>query len=311
MQKEIPVFFAADDKYVPYTTISILSMLDYVNRKDLYRVFILHTGISAENRQKLEALSTQNVIIKCTDVVHEMKNRHIHIVNERLPAESAYRLLIPELFPQYEKILYLDSDIIVLRDVAELYATDIGDCVLGAASDQAEERNMKPSDASWQHVLSIGVPPADYFNAGIVLINTQRFKELQIAEKCFALLCGEHNCLCLDQDALNIHCHGYVHFLDKKWNALLYPGLSPTEYYIIHYAGTKPWEHFDVPLSDFFWKYAEQTHYMNMILRSYVVGNISHNNIYIKEFNQDLLEYFIRLSQTVEKLAGQIAAKDS
>ena len=194
-----------------------------------------------------------------------------------LSPETTYRLLIDRLFPQYEKVLYLDCDLVVNRDVAELYDTNLEGAVLGATIGMLREGVYRYIDKTL-HLL-----PEQYFNAGVILINIPRFSKEGIGEKGLRML-SEQTYMTQDQDVLNLLCANSVKFIDKHWNIeweqIVEEGkeiiLDEThkgtldyldEPNIIHFTGPcKPWAHPENELSEYFWRYARETDFYEEIL---------------------------------------------
>jgi len=128
--------------------------------------------------------------------------------------------------------------------------------------------------------LTLNFSTEDYFNSGVFLIATKRFKEAEIKKKCFDLLTGSTKYAYLDQDALNIVCQGNVLFLDGRWNCgwhhFIYKPLQEYEStfnqissdpWIVHFASDKkPWTMPGARFADYFWMYARKTQFYEEIL---------------------------------------------
>ena len=276
----IPVVFATDDNYVPYCGVAISSLIQNGCRENVYEIFILYDRLSQTNLLRLENLSTDYAKVRCVCIHDYVVNLKV-LEHNHLTIASAYRLVIPEVFPQYEKVIYLDSDIVVNADVAELYHIDIGDCILGAAHGYYENDFHCEENIYITHTLQID--EKNFFNAGILLFNISEFRKRKITERCFILLSQRTDLLYMDQCALNILCEGNIFFLPLKWNyewLFLFYGDNQELYYrekplnimkdpaIIHYDGVeKPWNYPDQMLSDYFWQYARQTVFYEEILQ--------------------------------------------
>ena len=120
----IKVVFAADDKYIPFLAVAIESLVDNSSKDNYYSIKILHTDVSKENKKKIEKYETENVSIEFVDL-----NYYIEKVKDKLYTRDYYtnttyfRLFLPELYPQYNKVLYLDSDIVILDDKFQIIST--------------------------------------------------------------------------------------------------------------------------------------------------------------------------------------------
>lgn len=264
----IPIVFSANDSYAVYCYIAIYTVIKNAGAGCFYHIYVFQTNISEANCEMLESLSSGNVKVECIDIskytadVYLKESLHLSI-------ETYYRLFIPCILPQYEKILYLDSDMCILADVAELYQCDLGGYAVGAVLDI-------PCNSLKTHGKELGgLDCKKTFNAGVLVIDTQKFEESRVREKCLKLLeedyqRKERKLFYADQDALNIVLYENYFILDKKWN---YQPMylrwleevfeeSRQEYIsmqekvsIMHFSGVqKPWKYPEIPKSEVFWK---------------------------------------------------------
>ena len=117
----IPIFFAVDDEYIPFLAVAISSLIENSSKNYYYSIKILYTNIREENKKKISKYETENVKIEFVDL-----NYYIEEVKDKLYTRDYYskttyfRLFIPNLYPQYNKVLYLDSDVVVLGDISKL-----------------------------------------------------------------------------------------------------------------------------------------------------------------------------------------------
>lgn len=268
----IPIVFAANDSYSIYCYTAIYSVIKNAGKDYFYHIYVFQTNISDDNCKMLESLSAGNIKVECVDI--SKYTFHVHLKESlHLSIETYYRLFIPCILPQYEKILYLDSDMCILSDVAELYECNLDGYAVGAALDI-------PCNPLKFHAKDLG--GLDYkknFNAGVLVIDTVKFEENKIREKCLALLeqdyqREERKLIFADQDALNIVLYENHFILDKRWNYQpqylwrLQEVLEEfrQEYvedqdkaFIMHFAGDrKPWKYPDLPKSNVFWEYAKE-----------------------------------------------------
>ncbi len=269
MSKQIiPIFYACDDAFVKYTIVSLKSMIENASKDYQYKIYVLNTSISEEMAEKLRALQNDEFEIILTNV-----NEYLESVKNELPIRhyysntTYYRLFIAEMFIEYDKAIYIDSDTIVLGDISKLYLTDIGDSYAGACHEQA----MEQVDVYGTYCESVvGVSRHNFFNAGLMLINTAQFREKQVLRR-FVEMLGEYNFIVTqDEDYLNAICKDHIFWLDQKWNTELTDGLEyPYDYktaYILHYIMVnKPWHYHNCRGADIFWSYAEKTSVCDML----------------------------------------------
>ena len=138
----IPIFFAVDDGYIPFLAVTLQSIVEKSKEEYYYVVKILYTNISEENKEKINKYKRENIEIEFVNL-----NYYIEKVKDKLYTRdyfsmtTYFRLFISNLYPQYNKAIYLDSDIVLLTDVAELYMQDIGDNLVGAVADDIIQQN--------------------------------------------------------------------------------------------------------------------------------------------------------------------------
>ena len=131
MSKEIPIFFAADDCYAPLLAVALNSAVKNSNSERTYRAVILQDGITEENSRKLKSLESDNFKI---DIMPMKQN--FDMLDDRMSNRLRcdyftltiyFRLFIPAMFPEYDKAIYIDSDVVIADDIAKLFDIDIGD----------------------------------------------------------------------------------------------------------------------------------------------------------------------------------------
>lgn len=268
MGKEIPIFFSTDDNYIPYLDVAVSSLIDNASRDHFYRIIVLNTGLQPENMAKVKARECPGFAIDFVDIsqrVEKIKSRFKNVYHFSIV--TYYRLFIASLFPQYDKILYLDCDIVVLGDISQLYHTDLGENILGAVTDQYV-RNTR--EFRLYAEKAIGVDPDTYFNAGILAINLDQFRKDRIEER-FIQLITEYDFDLLDPDQayLNYLCYGKTLQLPNGWNKEPLPIPCEGKKNIVHYAlYKKPWQYDDVMDGAYFWHYAETSPFHAQILQN-------------------------------------------
>lgn len=256
----IPIFYACDDSFVKYTIVSLHSMIKNASKDYKYHVFILHTEISDEMKSKVKDLENENFEISFEDVTE-----HLESIAEKLPIRdyysktTYYRLFIAEMFPEYNKAIYIDSDTIVQGDISELYNTNIGEAFVGACHEQA----MVQVDEYGTYVEKvIGISRYNFFNAGMILINCDKFRVHFVLDKFIEYLHIYNFVVTQDEDYLNLICKDHVYWLDQRWNTEIF-GVIPypiEQANILHYIMTnKPWHYDDCRHGDIFWSYAKET----------------------------------------------------
>lgn len=265
----IPIFFAVDDGYIPFLAVSIQSLADHASDENQYVIKVLYTNISEENQKKISKYERENISIEFVDL-----NYYIEKIKDKLYTRDYYskttyfRLFIPNLYPQYNKVLYLDSDITILSDVADLYNIDIGDNLIAAAPDDV----IQTIEVFQDYVEKV-VGVADYrnyFNAGIIVMNLDELRKFDFQEKFLYLLSTVKFSVAQDQDYLNRLCKGRVKLFSNTWNRMPIGGdvVDRDDLHLIHYnLAFKPWHFENILYKEYFWECAKKTEYFDQILK--------------------------------------------
>ncbi len=255
----IPIFYAADDNYMPYLAVALTSLKENKTKEYEYRIHVLYAGELSEAAQKVKDMEEDNFHIYFEDV--ECKMRAIQdcaYCRDYYTNAIFYRLMIPEMFPDYDKVLYMDCDTVTLTDVAELYTIDIGNNFIGATADQAVAA-VPAFRAYTKHALNI--TPQRYFNSGVIVMNLKKLREIGFYGKFCEVLRSYDFIIAPDQDVLNLICKDKVHYYDGEWNRMPIGGMGKPK--LIHYNLTmKPWHYADVLYQEYFWQYAEKTEFL-------------------------------------------------
>src|SRR5574344_366442 len=266
----ITIFFSCDDAYVPFLAVSLESLEQNASKEYLYNIKILNTNtISKENQNKIiSKYKHDNFEIEFVDITEKVKSIDDKLHTRDYYSKSTYyRLFIPTLYANLDKALYLDSDIVVKGNIANLFNTDIEEYYVGAINDGAIV-----SVKEFQHYAEkvVGVDNyTHYFNAGILLMNLKKMREIDFENKFIALLTNVNFTVAQDQDYLNAICKGNVKFIDDCWNKMPFEFLKeePEKINLIHYnLSFKPWHIDGVLYGEIFWEYAKKTNYYDEIL---------------------------------------------
>ncbi|MEE0896965.1 MAG: glycosyltransferase family 8 protein, partial [Acutalibacteraceae bacterium] len=268
-QKEIPVFFTIDNSYAPFLAAALSSAIKNCSPQRQYKAIILHQELTKENMEKLSLLATGNFSIEFVEmkdgfesITDRMSNR---LRCDYFTLTIYFRLFIATMFPQYDKAIYIDSDVVVLGDLAELFDTDIGDNFIGACADKSV---VDVPELARYMEEAVGVSRYEYINSGVLLMNLKALRENEFDKHFLNLLNTYHfDCIAPDQDYINAICNGKIHYLDEVWDAMpneAKPPIKDTK--IIHYnLFSKPWCYDNIQYEEFFWKYAEDSGYLDEI----------------------------------------------
>lgn len=293
----VPVVFAADDNYVPQLTTTVYSAMKNADPHYFYDVTVLQRNIAWDKQERLRGFFKQfpNMNLRFTNVDRELAGYDLSTNNAHISVETYYRFLIQKVLPFYDKVLYLDSDIIINGDIAKLYNIDLQGKMLGAIRDIDFLANLNVKHGKRmgyaQTVLKMK-NPYDYFQAGVLVLNTKAMRE-HYTIKQWLTYASNPDFIYNDQDVLNAHCEGNVLYLPWEWNVVHDCGgrvgnlftQAPNDIYdaymksrsnpqIIHYAGfQKPWTDPDCDFASIYWRYARETPFYERLLKRVVKAN--------------------------------------
>lgn len=254
--------------YLRHTAAMLHSVLTHATLP--VRVHLLQEGpISSADRQRLEAILQPK---GAQLMAHVIAARDLEGFSSGRFARAIWlRALLPQLLPACDKLLYLDSDIIVVSDIAPLWAEPLGTDLLAAVTNPLYPF-MPPYPRQ-----RLGIQdPALYFNSGVLLMNLAAMRAEKTLDKLRDFARNNPDCLYPDQDAYNIVCKGRWRMLRPRWNAQstffeLKPEQLPgsrewaiqarNEPAIIHFIGPfKPWHYLcRHPLQHMYAAHARQT----------------------------------------------------
>lgn len=293
LQNEIPVFFTIDNGYAPFLSVALHSAVRNANPNRRYRAIVLHEHLTQENMDKLSALGSENFPVEFVPmesgleaITDRMSNR---LRCDYFTLTIYFRLFIPTMFPQYDKAIYIDSDVVVPGDLAELYDIPLGDNLIGACQDHSVV-DVPPLARYMEN--AVGVDRYQYINSGVLLMNLKALREKQFDRHFLNLLTTYHfDCIAPDQDYLNAICSGKIHYLSPCWDAMPTEGKPPmADAKLIHFnLFSKPWCYDNIQYADIFWQYAQGSGYLEE-LRAYK-ANYSQEQ---KDSDAQCLELLVR-----------------
>ena len=257
----------SDPRFFGPTLTAIQSICDSKSTDLLYTIYVVCVDIDPKSKSLLLSLQRPDLIIQIIDTNTDKYARFKKSESLTFSNVSIADLLkfdLPDLIEE-DKILYLDGDIVVKKDLADLYNTDIQGYYLAAIPDSGSLYVKRDSIYS----------PDEYFNCGILLLNLDALRKDHMGEKLFQQKLELKDPRLMDQNVFNLVMRGHVKFLPIKYN-FLYVNLARAahlwtfeelnrkyntsyssleeiaeEAYIIHYASKeKPWSFPETPAAD-------------------------------------------------------------
>ncbi len=302
-KSEIPIIFSTDDNYIAYLDVAISSLIENASDLYSYRIIVLNTGLRPENVEMVKRRERVGFVIDFVDISHEVESIKGRFKNVyHFSVVTYYRLFISSLFPQYDKVVYLDCDLVLLGDVSELYHTELGENILAAAPEQFVQSTPEFRRYAQK---ALGVDPDDYVNAGVLLINLKAFRKNRIEEQFVKLITDfQFDLLDPDQAYLNYLCQGKILVLPNGWNKEPMPLPCEGKKNIVHYAlYKKPWQYDDVLDGEYFWHYAARSPFLSQI-RATREGFDEAARKRAEETAREILEHANRISDSENTFAN-------
>lgn len=249
----INVCLSCDDRYAKYAGVVITSILKNADKNENLHIYILDGGISQENKCKMQSLtkiSTSKITFVEIDenMFSEFKGITTHAYIS-LPAY--YRLKMPSLLPNIDRIIYFDCDVVVETSLKELYNVEMGNCVIAGVLDiKKKMQKINPT----------------YTNSGILVMDLKNMREQDLESKFFEYTKAHYNeIVCGDQEIINQVCKGEIKIVPSKWNVQISNFSNRSDYTrnpnIIHYIGkNKPWQYASFSYrKDLYYKYLQMS----------------------------------------------------
>lgn len=332
-KNNVPIVFSSNDNFIPYVSVAIQSIIQNSSPNNNYDIIILHNNVTPISQKMLlsQIDNKTNFSIRFLNISNLITNYQKLYVRGHFKMETYFRFLIPTILNAYKKVVYIDGDLVVQRDIADLFNIDIGENIIGASLDVdtmglycGAETGKK---AYTDNIMKLK-DPFKYFQAGVLLFNVE-----QMIKKCTTKQmldkAQEYPWQLLDQDVLNILAQGQTYNFDMAWNVMFdwqnyriknIISRAPRQYfyqymearkkpYIIHYAGPdKPWQN---PSCDFgmeFWKYAKMSPFCPVIIYS----NIGSRTVIIPtkpSLKRRTLNFFFPIGSKRRKFAKKVYNK--
>ena len=234
----IHIVFAADAGYYQHLCVALVSILE--NNRDLYFcVHVLTDQLSPLSEAPLKSLETKynNLVLDFREV-DDSQFDSLKLTINYISVQTYYRYILAKIFPELDKILYLDSDLIVRGSLKELWAESLDGYYAAGVFDSYVNNK-------WRFLLeTIGFQGRnDYVNAGVLLFNLKAIREDNLTNDFFS--CQQINQQIIkfqDQDVINMVLKGRVKLLPFQFNWTGNESRDGTEPVIVHYVGSgKPW----------------------------------------------------------------------
>lgn len=302
MNRKYPVVFACDENYAMPFAVTVESLLDNAKNDTFYDVYcLIPEDFSEDCKTRLAKIQKKYKNCSISYINLQGAYSKVERIIPHISFVAYYRFNIPEVLPQYDKVLYLDVDMIIKEDLSNLFETDLIDCYVGSVK--------HPTLLHRTEVKGYSIPKNSYFNSGMLLMNLEKIRQDKKDAEWIDMIPGKFPIP--DQDILNISCAEKVKHLSLRYNMMtrlcnsfeinnakkVYKDSyddSVKKPAIIHYADkTKPWDYQNLAFNEDWDKYFIQSCYSDTIdLQNR--KNVSYFKVNIKSFIGMIKRFLIR-----------------
>ncbi|MFT9160677.1 MAG: glycosyltransferase family 8 protein, partial [Acetobacter sp.] len=291
----IPILISFNNTYAPYAGVLIQSIIKNANVNTNYDIFIFGSNVSQLNKNYINLITSHksNVNVTFLDPDPLFSNYDLYSYSH-FSKDMYYRLFIPDVFKNFTRVIYIDSDTLVQTDIAALFDTDmegksiaaVRDCVMQGFIKFKVRSNAETGSLEAMDYLRSYLEIEDdcaYFQSGILIFDIAKSQAKM--EQVRSILMSGKKYWFPDQDILNKVYKNDVLYLDPRWN--VYHGNGDTQTFfqnlpaavaktyfesrndpfVIHFAGPrKPWIFPKVDFASYFWSVARETPWYEELL---------------------------------------------
>ena len=275
MAEEINIVFACDNNYIQHAAVAMMSIAKNTSPNNVLVFYLLCDNVSDESKERVRATFTKTQV-KVNFIDADIAKLENIFVSGTLSRAAYLRLLMAELLPEtVNKAIYFDCDLLVLKDIVQLWQVDLAGKPLAAVADYG----IMASHKDWRRKQKkLGFQATDmYFNSGVLVVDVAAWRANDYDTKIITLAKNnayQHH----DQDALNVMFYQNWQEIPLKWNVIppvwnLFAKVlfrsdlrqsaiaARKNIAVLHYAGGyKPWEYKEIDgFNDAYYHYFRQT----------------------------------------------------
>lgn len=273
----ITLVTGCSNEYAPYLSVCLQSLVQNAQDKNNYDIIVLESKISEKNKEILKKqIEKTNIKLRFFNPTHLISNYNLKC-GSNWSIETYFKLVVPDVLKNFDKIIYTDVDIIFQKDIENLFKTNVQYGIAAAIEINYIPQYYKYDEIKKHLHEEINLDtPYQYHNAGVLVMDLKYFRENDLTRKLLEIA-SKKIYKFLEQDILNMYFKNKITKLDEKWNSLAPIFIQGNDckvvkqevldkYYsgrkqaaIIHYIGTKPWENKKIDRAEIWWKYAKKS----------------------------------------------------
>lgn len=297
----VTVISCGDENFTAPTGVLFRSIMDHAEPGRFYDLIYLHNGIDFFLLEQLCAMAEgyEHISIRTCDIRAVFSTEGLYVENRKDFSPMTFaRLVIPEVLDTaYHRVLYLDGDMIALRDVAELFGSDLNGKALGSSVDfgfLSEVFASRELQSYAKEVIGLEKPD-DYFMAAVLLMDLDvlrsAFPAGMLMKTARSRPWNWH-----DQDVLNHLLHGKIQYFDPAWDVIVPDnGVDDLPKYwkkvyeralaspcLFHFAGNhaKPWTSCNCCYAPEFWEIAWRTPFYERLFSQLCSQESTYSRLY-------------------------------
>ena len=260
-----------DNNYCLPTIVAIQSFVKNAKTQLNWCVYILCDNVAEDNKRMLSLMETESVKIKIVDV-DSSSYVGLEKSYSRVSKASLLKFSIADLLKDVEKALYIDGDVIIRKDISDMFEIDLGSRYAAVIKDGPKDEIPGGKKHSFYG-------ESGYFNSGVMYLNLKKMREDHIPQKLIEYRLNGYNYF-MDQDTFNVVFNGNVIYISVIYDFMLhlisyrnvgfslrqliefyelenYPTIDSlfADVKIFHYTFDKPWKYFDIPFNEIWMTY--------------------------------------------------------
>lgn len=294
-ENNVTVIFTSDAYYAPYLGVALSSLRAHSSSSHNYDIIVMETGMTQDIKRNLRRClgSGNNFSLRFISPSGGLRDALSGLYGDRhIPTSTHYRLLAPALLKNHERAVYLDADVLVLADIAELHNFDLAGRQLAACRDPITPVWIKRRISTFNYANNVLrlKKAQDYFDDGVLVMDLAGMRENRAANALDDAFGRNPTPKYHDQDLLNMAYMDVVAYLSPEWNDFAWNidhagsdikywfGKTGNRNRIINESGMKllhfgtrekPWTHPGHPLADLYWRHARQTPFHEILIHRF------------------------------------------
>ena len=197
------IVYISDEKYIMPTTVSIVSLIEN-NKTDIGTIYIICDECSSTSIKKISEINTYKwkieIINESSKKYDDLEKKIKKQTNTHVSRTAMLKFFLPELLYDVDRVLYLDGDVIINKNIKSTFDIDIDGYYMAAVEDLGNVMLCQRGEES--EANRIGMKGNPYFNSGVMLLNLEEMRKDEVGLKLLEYRTYQKNYF-MDQDAFN------------------------------------------------------------------------------------------------------------